>query len=310
VSLNEWVLALHLLGAFAEMGAITFFAGLIIVGFRTDRPSAVLATTRLVQVPTVTVIAGMVAALVFGLWLAISLDAYHPWDGWVIAAIVLLAVSGGTGARGGDAYARAEKRARELLDAGNDEPSPELAALMRDPTSLTLNTISTVAALLILLDMIWKPGAPDVLASIRPDSWNFPLFLHVFGAMVLVGGVFTSAVVIGIARGDSRLLRIGYFSLLAVGLPGYVAMRIGAQWIYSKEGLDDAPIDTTWATIGFIVADAGAVLLLISLITGGIGIRRLDKGGGKRLLTVSMLISIVLLAAFTIAVWAMGAKPT
>ena len=26
-----------------------------------------------------------------------------------------------------------------------------------------------------------------VLATIRPDEWNFPLFLHVFGAMLLVG---------------------------------------------------------------------------------------------------------------------------
>ena len=149
-----------------------------------------------------------------------------------------------------------------------------------------------------------------MVAAIRPDSWNFPLFLHVFGAMVLVGGVLMCAATIAAARGDSRLLRLGYFSLLAVGLPGYVLMRLGAQWIYAKEGLDDARIDTTWATIGFVVSDGGAVLLLISLITGGIGIRRLHIGGGKRLLTASMLISIVLLAAFTVTVWAMGAKPT
>jgi uncharacterized membrane protein len=159
VSLDDWILALHLLGAFAVMGAIAFFAVLIVVGRRTDRPSAVVATTRLVRVPTVLVIAGLAATLVLGLWLAISLDAYHPWDGWIVAAIVLWAISGGTGARGGDAYARAEKQARELLDAGNDEPSAELTALMRDPTALALNTVSTVAAFLILLDMIWKPGA-------------------------------------------------------------------------------------------------------------------------------------------------------
>ena len=33
-----------------------------------------------------------------------------------------------------------------------------------------------------------------LLAAIRPDSWNFPLFLHILGAMVLVGAV-TAAVV-------------------------------------------------------------------------------------------------------------------
>ena len=28
-----------------------------------------------------------------------------------------------------------------------------------------------------------------MLASIRPDSWNLPLFVHVLGAMILVGGL-------------------------------------------------------------------------------------------------------------------------
>ena len=28
----------------------------------------------------------------------------------------------------------------------------------------------------------------SVLAAIRPDDWNFPLLLHVLGAMLLVGG--------------------------------------------------------------------------------------------------------------------------
>jgi uncharacterized membrane protein len=159
MSLDDWLLALHLIGAFAVIGAVTFFGVLIVAGRGVDRPSAVLAVARLLKVPTAMVISGMVVTLIFGLWLAISLDAYHPWDGWVIAAIVLWAISGGTGARGGHAYARAEKRARELHEAGGDEPDGELAALMRDQTALVLNTISTVAALLILVDMIWKPGA-------------------------------------------------------------------------------------------------------------------------------------------------------
>jgi len=33
-----------------------------------------------------------------------------------------------------------------------------------------------------------------LLASIRPDSWNFPLFLHVGGAAVFFGAVTISAV--------------------------------------------------------------------------------------------------------------------
>jgi uncharacterized membrane protein len=42
----------------------------------------------------------------------------------------------------------------------------------------------------------------SMLAAIRPDSWNFPLLLHVFGAMVLVGGLVTAvtALILGSRR--------------------------------------------------------------------------------------------------------------
>ena len=143
----------------------------------------------------------------------------------------------------------------------------------------------------------------------RPDSWNFPLFIHVLGAMILVGGTLTTASALIFARGDVRLLRIGYWSLLLVGLPGYLLMRIGAQWIYSKEGLEDAPIEEAWTGIGFAVADAGALLLLIALILGGIGVRRLSSGKGTGLLKGTMVISVLLLAAYVVAIWAMSAKP-
>ncbi|HKX47133.1 MAG TPA: hypothetical protein VJM06_00580, partial [Gaiellaceae bacterium] len=65
-----------------------------------------------------------------------------------------------------------------------------------------------------------------VLAAVRPDSWNFPLLVHVFGAMILVGGLLTGASVLAFARGDTRFLRLGYWTLLLVAFPGYVVMRI------------------------------------------------------------------------------------
>ena len=147
-----------------------------------------------------------------------------------------------------------------------------------------------------------------MLAAMRPDSWNFPLFLHVLGAMVLVGGVLVSSAAVLTSRGDARLLRIGYLSLLAVALPGYILMRIGAQWIYAKEGLDDEPVDRAWVGIGFITADIGALLLLIALILGGIGLRR-ARSGGTGLLKASLWISVLLLAGYVVAVWAMAGKP-
>jgi hypothetical protein len=149
----------------------------------------------------------------------------------------------------------------------------------------------------------------SVLAVSRPTEWNFPLFVHVFGAMILVGGLLAGASLLLYARGDARSLRLGYWTLLLVAFPGYIVMRIGAQWIYSKEGWEDLGDDPTWIGIGFIVADAGALLTLIALILGGIGVRRLGKGGGAGLLKAAMVIAWIVLAAALVAVWAMAGKP-
>jgi hypothetical protein len=144
--------------------------------------------------------------------------------------------------------------------------------------------------------------------NIRPGDWNFPLLVHVLGAMILVGATLTGATTLAFARGDAKLLRLGYWSLLLVGLPSYVVMWGAAHWIYSKEGLDESPIDAAWTGIGFIVAEGGAVVFLAALITGGIGVRRLPSGG-HGLLKATLVLSLVLLAAFVVAVWAMSAKP-
>jgi hypothetical protein len=150
----------------------------------------------------------------------------------------------------------------------------------------------------------------SALATIRPDSWNFPLFLHVLGAMILVGATLTGASTLAFARGDTRMLRLGYWSLLAVGLPGYIFMRIGAEWTASKEGFNDEGVSApTWLDTGYFIADAGLLVFLIALIVGGIGVYRLRTGRGAGLLTGTMVLSLLLLTAFIVAIWAMSGKP-
>jgi hypothetical protein len=151
----------------------------------------------------------------------------------------------------------------------------------------------------------------SVIAAIRPDSWNFPLLLHVLGAMILVGGLLSSASALGFARGDLRLLRLGYWSLLCISLPGWVLMRIGAAWISSKEGWDDVPegLEPDWLSIGGFIADVGGPVLLVSLIVGGVGVYRLREGKGSGLLRATLVLSLVLLAAYVVAIWAMAGKP-
>jgi uncharacterized membrane protein len=148
-----------------------------------------------------------------------------------------------------------------------------------------------------------------VLAAIRPDSVNFPLLLHVLGAMLLVGSLFAVgfATLLGWRSPDraSGLARFGLKTLLLGVLPSYILMRVGAQWTESEQNYPD-DFEATWIDIGYITADIGALLVLISAILAGIGLR----SGSVRMGRIVGVISFVLLAAFLVAVWAMTAKPS
>jgi hypothetical protein len=151
----------------------------------------------------------------------------------------------------------------------------------------------------------------SVVAAIRPDEWNFPLLVHVLGAMILVGGLFAASAALAVARGDPRLLRLGYWSLLLVALPGWVVMRVGAQWVFSKEGWDDLPEDLlpTWLSLGGAIADIGGVVLAVTLVVGGVGVYRLREGRGFTALKVTLALGLIVLAAYVVAAWAMAGKP-
>jgi hypothetical protein len=149
----------------------------------------------------------------------------------------------------------------------------------------------------------------NLVAVVRPDEWNFPLLVHVFGAAILVGGLLTGASTLALARGHVSFLRLGYWSLLALALPGWIVMRIGAEWIYSEENWDDVADEPAWLGVGFVTADLGGLILLVSLVVGGVGVYRLRDGRGGGLLKATLALSLILLAAYVVAVWAMAGKP-
>jgi uncharacterized membrane protein len=159
VSFDDWLLALHLLSAFALVGAMTIFSILVVAGWREERPRHVLSFLSTSKIATVLVSVGSLGTLVFGVWLAFSVGNYDIWDGWIIAAIVLWAVGTELGRRSGVVYAPVAERARELLTTSPDEPSPELGALLRSRQALWLHIGASVAVLAVLALMIWKPGA-------------------------------------------------------------------------------------------------------------------------------------------------------
>ena len=146
-----------------------------------------------------------------------------------------------------------------------------------------------------------------MLALIRPDSWNFPLFVHVFGAMVLVGtmaAAVTAELVSIRSEAPERLRRLAFRAFLFGALPAYVVMRVGAEWIHSKEFGKDAD-EPTWVGIGYITADGGAIVLLVALILAGVASRK----GKARLGRAAGLLAAVALVAWLVAVWAMAGKP-
>lgn len=152
-----------------------------------------------------------------------------------------------------------------------------------------------------------------MLAAIRPPGQDFPVLLHIVGATIVFGALLASASSLAFARGEVRLLRVGYFSLLFVALPGWILMRLSGEWIYRKQGWNDLPHqlkDATWLRIGFGVADYGGLLFLVALVLGGIAVVRLRNGkGGAGLLNATMVIALVLAVAYVGAVWAMTGKP-
>jgi hypothetical protein len=159
VSLHDWLLFLHVLAAFALVAAEVLFTFLIVWLWRTDLPSDIARVSGISKLGTILIGVGALGTIVLGVILAFEAENYAIWDAWIIAAIVLWAVLMEVGRRGGAAYDETGKRARTLVAEGRDQPNVELGEMFRSRKALLLHSASTVLVVLILLDMILKPGA-------------------------------------------------------------------------------------------------------------------------------------------------------
>lgn len=145
--MSDFLLFVHVLSAFALLGA-TAALWAIVLATRPARPLLTAATaTTLLRPTTVLVIIGTLGTLVFGVWLAIYLDEYQPWDGWIVASLVLWLVGAITGARSGNVY-----------NAAGTVADPVDASRLWKRGNM-LSAISTVAVVAVLVLMIYKPGA-------------------------------------------------------------------------------------------------------------------------------------------------------
>ena len=123
------LLFLHVLAAFALMvTAVTYSA--VALGAATGG-RAIAVANGLWDV-------GLLGTVVFGIWLALDVDGYEIWDGWILGALVLWALA-----------TEAGRRAKEELTPS--EGGAGSATLM--------HWLRTVGVIGLLVLMIWKPGA-------------------------------------------------------------------------------------------------------------------------------------------------------
>jgi hypothetical protein len=151
---------------------------------------------------------------------------------------------------------------------------------------------------------------------IRPDSWNFPLFLHVAGAMLVTASLVVAVAALFLAwraDGEQRaaITRFAFRTLLIAGIPSYFLMHGAAEWIVSRENIpsDNEP---GWVGIGYGTADIGGILMLLATILAWLGARRLRSGGGGGggLAKAATVLATLVVALFVVAIWAMTTKPS
>jgi hypothetical protein len=130
VSLYEWLLFLHVLAAFLLVAGLSAY-GVLVLGGGGE------AVRRLFVPPAAALWnSGGLGVLVFGIWLALNVDGYELWDGWIIAAIVLWLVASGAGGQ-----------LERAVRAGTLDGARRRYVVM------------ALASLALLVDMIFKPGA-------------------------------------------------------------------------------------------------------------------------------------------------------
>jgi hypothetical protein len=153
-----------------------------------------------------------------------------------------------------------------------------------------------------------------VLGAIRADDVNFPLFIHILSAMVLVGSLLlTSTVLAGVWRdGSAERTRVAFRTLLMAVLPSWLITRVFAQIVADKppyEAAEDA--DAAWLAIGYSTTEFGLLLIIAATVAAGVGSRRALREGGPvgTSARVAAVLTWLLVVFYVVAIWAMTAKP-
>jgi hypothetical protein len=128
--------------------------------------------------------------------------------------------------------------------------------------------------------------------------------------MVMVGALVLAMTALFLARrdGSEASVRLAFRALLIGVIPAWIVMRVSAQFLLDKEGLEDAEL--AWIDIGFITTEPGLLLLIIATVLAGLAMRRARRGDTPGAgVKVAAVLTSVMVAAFVITTWVMTAKP-
>jgi uncharacterized membrane protein len=156
VNRYDWLLFLHVTGAFMALGGVVMAGIFNVTALRRERPSEIAFLYRLTQTAAALITTGLLVTLALGLWLVSDAD-YGYGETWIVLALILWVLSSALGGIGGGRE-KETRRLAERLAAEGDAPNDELHARLRDPVSLALSWGSGVLVFVILVLMIWKPG--------------------------------------------------------------------------------------------------------------------------------------------------------
>jgi len=146
VSVYDWLLFLHLAGAFIFGMATIAYWGAVVAAAKPQGGDPQSVADTITRPANFVVGAGAGIALVFGVWLAIYVDGYELWDPWILISLLLLLLAAGAGGLAGRSYVAATQRSNE-----------EALTLRR--RGMMYHTVASLAFLVILALMVYKPGA-------------------------------------------------------------------------------------------------------------------------------------------------------
>lgn len=159
MSFQDWIFSFHLLFAATLVGGLVMSWIVVVALYSTNAADETLAFNRVATVANVAIILGLPGTIALGIWLSILRPEFHPWDGWIIGAIVLWVIATAAVLRSFVEYRKPVVKSRELVASGRLGASEELATLNRSFSGLLFRAVGSVAIVLIVIDMIYKPGA-------------------------------------------------------------------------------------------------------------------------------------------------------